>query len=181
MIWHTLAICLLSFITPSFADTNGMDMSTDGPMNLAMGNMLTYLHFTSGDTLWFLGWVPKSAGAMIGACIGLFLLAILDRWLATCRALMEFHWSASILVADKLNVSPAQELSGVGKFRRLTPPFISSHDITRGVMFAAQALLNYLFMLTVMTFQLGFIFSLVIGLGVGETLFGRFSPSAHLH
>jgi copper transporter 1 len=31
------------------------------------------------------------------------------------------------------------------------------------------------------TFQLGFILSLVVGLGVGETLFGRFGSTAHAH
>ncbi len=32
------------------------------------------------------------------------------------------------------------------------------------------------------TFQLGFVFAIVIGLGVGEALFGRYSPHlGHLH
>lgn len=31
------------------------------------------------------------------------------------------------------------------------------------------------------TYQLGFIFSLVVGLGVGETLFGRFGSITHAH
>lgn len=59
---------------------------------LASGNMLPYLHFTLGDTLWFQGWVPQSAGAMVGACIGLFLLAVIARWISACRSLMEAHW-----------------------------------------------------------------------------------------
>jgi len=75
------------------ADTNGMDMSMDGAMALASGNMLPYLHFTSGDNVLFLGWVPKSAGAMVGTCIGLFMLALVERWVAACRAVMEAHWS----------------------------------------------------------------------------------------
>ncbi|KAF8836541.1 CTR copper uptake transporter [Paxillus ammoniavirescens] len=181
MTWLTLAICLCT-ITPSLADDNGMVMSMDGPMDLAMGNMLPYLHFTPGDTLWFIGWVPSSTGAMVGACIGLFLLALVERWVAACRALMEFHWStrASILTADRSNTSPAPALPCAGS-RQLIPPFIPSHDITKGVMFAGHALITYLFMLTVMTFQLGFICSLIIGLGVGETLFGRFSSFAHVH
>lgn len=60
--------------------------------DLASGTMRPYLHFTTGDILWFQGWVPQSAGAMIGACIGLFLLALVDRWIAACRTLMETHW-----------------------------------------------------------------------------------------
>lgn len=75
------------------ADSNGMDMSMDGAMDLSSGSMLPYLHFTPGDNLWFLGWVPQTAGAMVGACIGLFLLALVDRWIAACRAVMDVHWS----------------------------------------------------------------------------------------
>lgn len=71
---------------------NGMDMSMDGAMPLAVGQMLTFLHFTPGDTLWFQGWVPASSGAMVGACIGLFFLAVVDRWMGACRAVMEVHW-----------------------------------------------------------------------------------------
>ena len=55
--------------------------------------MLPYLHFTPGDMLWFLGWVPKSAGAMVGTCIGFFLLGLLERWIAACRAVMYSHWA----------------------------------------------------------------------------------------
>ncbi|KAG1729972.1 Ctr copper transporter family-domain-containing protein [Suillus paluster] len=181
MNWQYLVFCLLCLSQVGLAD-NGMDMSTDGPMDLAVGNMLPYLHFTPGDNLWFLGWVPKSSGAMIGTCIALFMLALIERWIAACRGVMEYHWrqQATIIASDELNTLPTKS-SSVGFIKRFTPPFIPAHDIVRGVMFAAQALLSYLFMLTVMTYQLSFIFSLVVGLGVGETLFGRFSSIGLTH
>jgi solute carrier family 31 (copper transporter), member 1 len=91
-IWSAFLLIITSS-TPVRTHENGMDMSMDGAMSLAEGQMLPYLHFTAGDNLWFLGWVPKSAGAMIGTCIGLFLLALVDRWIAECRAMMEVHWS----------------------------------------------------------------------------------------
>jgi solute carrier family 31 (copper transporter), member 1 len=107
----SLVISLYSVVAVT-AHMNGMDMSMDGSMSLASGQMLPYLHFTTGDILWFLGygsllqgfdvltihdifldrWVPKSTGAMVGACIGLFLLAVFERWLAASRALGEAHW-----------------------------------------------------------------------------------------
>lgn len=77
----------------ALAHDNGMDMSMDGSMALPMGQMLPYLHFTPGDMLWFLGWVPQSAGAMVGTCIGLFLLGIVERWIAACSAVMSAHWA----------------------------------------------------------------------------------------
>jgi hypothetical protein len=59
---------------------------------MAMGQMLPHLHFDLGDILWFVGWVPTSSGAMVGACIGLFLLAMCERWISALRAVMEIHW-----------------------------------------------------------------------------------------
>lgn len=181
MNWQSLVLYLLCLSRSCLAD-NGMDMSMDGGMSLAVGNMLSYLHFTPGDNLWFLGWVPKSSGAMVGTCIALFMLALIERWIAACRGVMELHWGqqATIIASDKLNTLPTQSFP-IGSIKRFNPPFIPAHDITRGVMFAAQTLLGYLFMLTVMTYQLGFIFSLVVGLGVGETLFGRFGSITHAH
>ncbi|KAG1897199.1 CTR copper uptake transporter [Suillus fuscotomentosus] len=181
MSWQLLALYLSCLSQICLAD-NGMVMSMDDGMTLAVGNMLSYLHFAPGDTLWFLGWVPESSGTMVGTCIVLFMLAVIERWIAACRGVMEFHWSqqAIIIASDKLNTLPTRSYP-IGFIKRFTPPFIPAHDISRGVMFAAQTLLNYFFMLTVMTFQLGFIFSLVVGLGVGETLFGRFGGVTHVH
>ena len=67
-------------------------MSTDGAMAMATGHMLNYLHFTPGDNLWFLGWVPVSARAMVGTCIGLCLLGIMERLIAGVRGVSERYW-----------------------------------------------------------------------------------------
>jgi len=190
-------------IVQVLADMNGMDMSMDGPMALTEGQMLPYLHFTTGDNLFFLGWVPKSTGAMIGACIALFLLAIIERWLAACRSLMEVHWSKrtkarletrhtrsssvdsgekdSNLDRDAEVVIPVLPVSSASIIsRRNIAPFVPSQDIVRGIIHVGQAALGYAFMLAVMTFQGGFILSITLGLGVGEMLFGRFHAHAHL-
>jgi Ctr copper transporter family protein len=87
------ALLLSSLIVGSLADDNGMNMNMDQGMSMNMGNMIMYLHFTIGDNLWFLGWAPRSAGAMAGACIGLFMLAIAERWFVAMRGVMEEHWS----------------------------------------------------------------------------------------
>jgi solute carrier family 31 (copper transporter), member 1 len=87
------AILLTSLIAGALAHDNGMDMNMDQGMSMNMGNMIMYLHFTIGDNLWFLGWAPSTAGAMAGACIGLFMLATAERWLVAMRGVMEEHWS----------------------------------------------------------------------------------------
>ncbi|KZP33799.1 hypothetical protein FIBSPDRAFT_906709 [Athelia psychrophila] len=165
------------------ADSNGMDMSMDGAMSLSSGAMLPYLHFTPGDNLWFLGWVPQTAGAMVGACIGLFLLALVDRWVAACREVMEAHWGkrAQMVEWNKEGANTMGTANGKSsRLRRLSPPFIPAHDLSRGVLQIVQSLLGFLFMLSVMTFQVGFILAIVVGMGVGETLFGRYGSAAHL-
>jgi Ctr copper transporter family len=57
------------------------------------GMMKPWLHFTMGDNLYFMGWVPLSSGTVFGACIGLFMLAIVERWVAAMRGLMQAYWT----------------------------------------------------------------------------------------
>ena len=93
-IMHLLAVqtFLTSLIAGAFAHDNGMVMNMDQGASMNMGNMLMYLHFKIGDNLWILGWAPSNGGAMAGACIALFMLAIAERWLVAMRGLMEDHW-----------------------------------------------------------------------------------------
>ncbi|KAF8956846.1 CTR copper uptake transporter [Flammula alnicola] len=189
-----MAACLFTFaffvgVLPlAVLGDNGMDMSMDGAMSLAGASMTPYLHFKLGDTLWFLGWVPQTKGAMVGACIGLFLLALVDRWLAAIRATAERSWRqrAHIIHTNKLNSLAKSHpvtrprLSAILTLRS-APPFIPAHDVVRGILHAGQAALTFAFMLAVMTYQASFILSIVIGLGVGEMLFGRFISAASVH
>ncbi|KAF9476563.1 CTR copper uptake transporter [Pholiota conissans] len=188
---NVLAMIVLSALTTVVrAADNGMDMSMDGAMSLTMGQMRAYLHFTSGDTLWFLGWVPESRGAMAGACIGLFLLALVDRWLAAIRATAELSWSrrAHLIMANRLNQSKSTKNDdglrpGFKTVLTLgnTPPFIPAHDIVRGILHAGQAALSFAFMLAVMTYNAAFIICIVAGLGIGEMLFGRYIGASKIH
>jgi len=198
---YSFLLLLAVFLAPNtLASTNGMDMSTDGPMDLMSGNMLSYLHFTPGDTLWFQGWVPQSNGAMVGTCIGLFILALVDRWLAAIKSMSEVVWRKQAEIAyinsqntrsnSKIQASESQSsiprhsklptVVGVLTLRTV-PPFIPAHDIARGILHAGQAALMFGFMWTAMTFQVSFILSMVIGLGVGEAVFGRYISAGSLH
>ncbi|KAJ6528268.1 CTR copper uptake transporter [Mycena vulgaris] len=163
----------------SYAADNGMDMSMDDGMTLAQGTMMTTLHFSRGDTLWFEGWVPQSAGAMAGACIGLFILALVDRWIAAVRAMMEMHWREAGERARRANQKgDADDKEKKRMLRLRAPSFIPAHDIMRGAIHALQAILGFAFMLAVMTFQAAFIITIALGLGVGEMLFGRYAAAA---
>ncbi|KAL0060940.1 hypothetical protein AAF712_012277 [Marasmius tenuissimus] len=184
--WRPLTIILVCalFCTRTAAD-NGMDMDMDMPMPLASGNVLMYFHFTPGDILWFEGWVPKSTGAMVGTCIGLFLLAMVERWISAMRGVMEGYWRVKAQVAcnaldsvsslEKETEERPTPQPSVTKSLRRGVPFIPPHDIVRGIMHSMQAALGYALMLAVMTYQLSFLIAIVVGLGVGEAFFGRYS------
>ncbi|WVQ81102.1 hypothetical protein IAT38_003224 [Cryptococcus sp. DSM 104549] len=67
------------------------DMSSTGS-NSTM-SMKMYFHGTLGtDMLWFASWMPTSAGATVGVCIGLFLLAIFERYLIAFRRACDAAW-----------------------------------------------------------------------------------------
>ncbi|KAG8946174.1 hypothetical protein FRC04_012029 [Tulasnella sp. 424] len=72
---------------------DGMDGMDMGDSSSSMG-MVSHLHFSNpfADTLWFKEWVPGSKGALVGACIGLFVLALVERLLAGMRGVMEAWW-----------------------------------------------------------------------------------------
>ncbi|KAI1797680.1 Ctr copper transporter family-domain-containing protein [Ganoderma leucocontextum] len=78
-----------------------------------------------------------------------------------------------------INPLPSQSARRLQRPIRTIPPFIPSHDIPRGALFAFQALLYYVLMLAVMTFQAGYLISIVAGLTIGEVLFGRFGAKGH--
>ncbi|KAE9410822.1 Ctr copper transporter [Gymnopus androsaceus JB14] len=151
--------------------------------------MKNYLHFTGGDSLLFETWHPSSSGAIAGACIGLVLVALFERWLFSIRAGLESYWRQRTLAMyneldSKVNKHDNDETSSTNSVEnkscsqgdrktRTVPPFIAAHDVSRGAIHALQALLGYILMLAAMTFQAAYIISIILGLGIGEILFGR--------
>ncbi|KAJ1311619.1 hypothetical protein OPQ81_010096 [Rhizoctonia solani] len=183
----TLAI--LSALTSCVLAQHIHGGNTDGAGGVAM---IPYLHFTPGDALFFKEWIPKSSGAVGGACVGLFVLAIFQRCISAMRGVMDQHWKqrSDALVtarfvrmhdstsADKESEQDTSltEQSRVPRVPRPTlPPFIWSHEIARGGMQILQSFFGYALMLAVMTFNAAYIISILLGLGAGEILFGRFA------
>ncbi|KZT06751.1 uncharacterized protein LAESUDRAFT_725511 [Laetiporus sulphureus 93-53] len=181
---------------------SSMDMSS-------MGDMVAYLHFTRGDYLVFKEWRPSSRGAIAGACIALVAFSIFERWVAAMRSLLIAHWRrrALAIAASRATASESkssaptkekaatdvEEVNGVNSLSkyptafairrapRTVEPFLVSHDLPRGFLYAFHAMVAYVLMLAVMTFQAAYIISILIGLGIGEVVFGRMgSGDAHL-
>jgi len=200
--FHTMSLSIILLSLPFIVHAHGgMDMG-DGTTT-GTGMMTPWFHFSTGDPVWFDTWMPTSKGALAGACIGLFLLAVVERWIAAMRAVVEVWWKRKAQSIVALRFSRNKSMDGEKGLpleidtegdRPYTPnagpiptlrsaaPFIPSHDFARGAMQAAQATLGYALMLAVMTCNAGYILSIVAGIGTGEVLFGRFAyVGAHLH
>ncbi|KAJ8457420.1 hypothetical protein ONZ45_g18317 [Pleurotus djamor] len=148
-----------------------------------------FFHTTTSDTLWFEGWTPTSAGAVVGACFGLFFLAVFERFIAAMKGLSEAHWK--VIKTQRQAQTDKRYLGGKGDsesqqstqlrsfldLRRL-PAFSLSRDLSRAVLHAAQVTLAYLLMLAVMTYQVFFVIAIVLGAGAGELVFGRFASGS---
>ncbi|KAG6884693.1 hypothetical protein C0993_008894 [Termitomyces sp. T159_Od127] len=186
------SILLALFYTASrvAAHDNGFDDTMDMPMPLAVGNMLSYLHFTPGDVLWFNGWVPGKGSTLFAACVGIILLGIAERWFAALRAGMELAVVRDVQVIKRKKESgekkktekcaQCQSLTDVLFMRNGTAaPFVVDHAWVRLIAHGIQTTISVLIMLTVMTFQVSFIISLAIGVGVGEMMYGRFTDATN--
>jgi len=169
-------------------------------MNMHMGAMSqrSYLHFGTGDLLWFQAWGPTSSGAIVGACIGLALLAMFSRLLVGIRGVLEAEWRRRLRQASvekqrtelptsidpKLEEEPsspdsskAPAASWVSTFPAdKSRPFIPSHDVSRGIAFFALGAVEFTLMMAIMSWNAAYTISIILGLGIGETLFGRLDP-----
>lgn len=69
-----------------------MDHSAMGMSSMSEAMMIPYLHFSGGDYLWLNAWAPSSRGEIAAACIGLVVIAMLERFIAATRTMFDLHW-----------------------------------------------------------------------------------------
>ncbi|CAE6488774.1 unnamed protein product [Rhizoctonia solani] len=165
----------------------GMDMDSEMMM------MTPYFHWmANADALYFKSWVPRTPGALAGACIGLFFLAIFERFLGGAKGLIEAWWrrqqasSATRALVTPDNASTHSHSKSVESGRDylmgsnpapLIAPFEPMQDLVRGAMQAVQSLIGFFLMLSVMTYNAAFLVSVILGLGIGEVVFARLARS----
>ncbi|BGP34268.1 hypothetical protein JCM10296v2_006083 [Rhodotorula toruloides] len=77
----------------------GMEMDgTDMGMSNSTSAMMMSTFFTTSlgsANVWFSGWTPTTVGETFGACLGLFFLAVLSRFLSAVKACAEVAWLQS--------------------------------------------------------------------------------------
>ncbi|GAA5909909.1 hypothetical protein JCM5296_007437 [Sporobolomyces johnsonii] len=77
---------------------SGMSSMNSGETNGTTASMMNTAFTTklAASNLWFSTWTPTTAGSTFGACLGLFFLAILSRFLSAVKACAEVAWAQSI-------------------------------------------------------------------------------------
>ncbi|CAO3666753.1 hypothetical protein G6F70_007348 [Rhizopus microsporus] len=166
--------------------------ASHGMSHMMMGAMGTFHWGTKGDGIWINTWVPNSEGAYIGACFGLFFMAVLSRGLPAIEA---YYVTWRMLRANKTNQldtsinesaqvdiekTPAQNFLRSNALYPsplklpTVPPFSWKADTIRSLLSAFSSFISYLLMMVVMTGNGGFFFIIIGGIFVGELAFGRY-------
>ncbi|OQR78185.1 high affinity copper uptake protein 1-like [Tropilaelaps mercedesae] len=112
-------------------------------------------------TLLFNSWEIKTAGQMIGACVGIFVMGMLFEGL---RAFREHLYSRSRADSNTSLISDGS--------RRWTSAVIAPAHLVQTVLYGLQITLGYLLMLIFMTYNVYACLAIVLGATFGFLLFG---------
>ncbi|KAI9831532.1 MAG: hypothetical protein M1826_003422 [Phylliscum demangeonii] len=179
-----------------------MDMSTSSSSTMHVSSMAMTFFQSNQTPLYALGWTPHSTAAYAGSCIFLILLAFSLRSLMAVRLRLERYWldrhlnRRYVVVAGRgsekdrvaldagtetaLLISPAgheEDVRVVRRHVRALLPWRLSVDLPRALLVTLLAAVAYLLMLAVMTYNVGYLLSVLAGVFLGELVMGRFAPA----
>ncbi|OQV05283.1 hypothetical protein CLAIMM_10051 [Cladophialophora immunda] len=177
----------------SDSSSDSMSMSST---SMSMPMVFTTSHHTP---LYGTGWTPTTSGGYAGTCIFLVILAIGLRLVFAAKAVCEQRWAVAarrrrfVLVKGRateagqidqdpdaktgalITVNGVEENVKVVEARDVFPPFRLSVDVPRAVLTTIIAAMAYLLMLAVMTMNVGYFLSVLLGVFLGEMLVGRYA------
>lgn len=122
--------------------SSGSSQSPSSPMSMSM--MGVFHWSSSGDGVWLSSWVPNSEPNYIGACIGLFLFAIMSRGLLAAEIYFVAWVSKRFARLQALDATAETRLSTEAIIRsslrikrhstRLINSYLSVHRTSKGTM-----------------------------------------------
>ncbi|XP_038063959.1 high affinity copper uptake protein 1-like [Patiria miniata] len=128
-------------------------------------DMLEHFHFSANVTILFNGWHVTTAPGMLGSCAVVILLAFFFEVLKTFRTLHLQQYATSVrhrIVESATEKSRILETQAEGELKILSWP----HGI-QSLLHVLQAVIGYMLMLIVMTYNGWLILSVLIGIGLG--------------
>ncbi|XP_022085319.1 high affinity copper uptake protein 1-like isoform X2 [Acanthaster planci] len=127
--------------------------------------MLEYFHFSTNVTILFDGWHVTTVPGLLGSCAVVLLLAFFFEVLKTFRDLHLRQAANNVrhrLIETATEKTRILEKQAEGEIQILSWP----HAI-QSLLHILQALIGYMLMLIVMTYNGWLIFSVLIGVGLG--------------
>ncbi|KAI9263168.1 Ctr copper transporter, partial [Phascolomyces articulosus] len=143
-------------------------------------------HWTTheANTLWLSGWIPTMEDQYLSVFLGLFLMAILARGLGA----LNIHLTTSLRTRDynqlplsmKHNYAIASNVVNKRNSRAniragmpWAPPFVWSTDTLSSILTTLEHFLMFLLTMIVMTGNVQYFVSILLGIFAGEMIFGR--------
>ncbi|PVI00913.1 hypothetical protein DM02DRAFT_592098 [Periconia macrospinosa] len=179
--------------------TMNMDMDSQSSSATTMsGAMTNTFSTTTLVTLWFTDWTTNTPSAYAFTLIFLFALGIFNRFLAALKTQLERRWDEVESERDERSgakeelepLSPVPvgmrhsgEKGGNGRGKRrfwiASKPWSAKRDGARAGFEFTRAVIGYILMLAVMTYNVGFFFAVTGSVLLGELVFGRYTMVTH--
>jgi hypothetical protein len=139
--------------------------------------MKMFFHFSYRDYILFESWVPNGFFSYLIACIFCFSCALGYEYLLFFKAQFERRIQKQQLASY---VSPSHDRNILLGMDNIEDPLLGTSSFTdttqirihRGLMRCATISGAYILMLLVMSYNVGLLISVVLGLGVGRGLWG---------
>ncbi|OAP56780.1 hypothetical protein AYL99_08892 [Fonsecaea erecta] len=182
------------------------DSMSSSSMSMSMSTMPMVFTTSHHTPLYGNGWTPTTSGGYAGTCIFLVVLAIGLRLVLAAKGVCEQRWAAAarrrrfVLVKGRateasridqdpdaktgalITVNGVEENVKVVHATSIFPPFRLSVDVPRAILTTIIAAMAYLLMLAVMTMNVGYFLSVLLGVFLGEIAVGRYARSdEHFH
>lgn len=183
--------------SPTFQSNDVHPNTMDMGMGMGMG-----MTFFNGITtkLYISIWAPKSISGYIATCFFLIALSSMSRFLLAAKLWLETTWknaelnrryvtaAGKVPISEQISMNPAARqmvLSGNGmeedvivveKKALHVRPWRITVDPIRALMDTIIMAVGMLIMLAVMTMNIGYFISVLIGTFIGSIIIGRFSP-----
>lgn len=148
-----------------------MDMGNDTDRTCA-GHMLMFFHTGKCEYVLFETLRTKDVGGLVGACIAVFVLAMLYEGLKVVR---EMLLQKSMLQNSKYAVSSngtSSQDTMVISHKNIGIHMMSCSHFIQTVLHMIQVFISYCLMLVFMTYNVWLCLSVILGAGIGYFLFG---------
>ncbi|XP_023932976.1 high affinity copper uptake protein 1 isoform X2 [Lingula anatina] len=147
----------------------GHNMGSDLGMNMNH-EMKMYFHTGVMETILFYQWQTHTVGAMVGSCIGIFILAALYEGLKVLREhLLRKH---NVMTRARSYNSAYTDAMVTETHATVQPRMCSKAHFIQTLLHVIQVVVSYFLMLVFMTYNIWLCLAVALGAGTGYFLFG---------